>query len=111
MKVILNNKMLSELIENDFIKKGTKINVYEGGEFVTQISYDGYDLCWKPGDFSTGMLYDEDVEFEVVDENEFIFVEELDSCAVYSGIINGLIYNQNKLIEKVSNLEKMINNN
>lgn len=70
MKV--NSEILYELINDGSIKTGTKLKVYKDDIYVTTITFDGYDFIWETGTFSSGMLFNPLVDFEIIEEEKEI---------------------------------------
>lgn len=70
MKV--NSEVLYELINDGSIKPGTKLKVYKDDIYVTTITFDGYDFIWETGTFTSGMLFNPLVDFELIEEDKEI---------------------------------------
>ena len=64
----INSENLYELINDGTIKVNTKIKVYEDDIYRTTITFDGYDFIWETGTFSSEMLFNPLVDFEIIEE-------------------------------------------
>lgn len=75
---IISGKDLFKLINNEIIKKDTKLEVYKDNNYITTIVFDGYDFQWESGKFNSGLFFDGAVTFEIIKDNiiEKIEIEE-----------------------------------
>lgn len=107
----INSENLYELINDGTIKVNTKIKVYEDDIYRTTITFDGYDFIWETGTFSSEMLFNPLVDFEIIEEEKEI--EELDLGKVSpNGEYIISVYDekiQNKINELVREVNKLKN--
>lgn len=98
---------LYEFINNGTIKAGTKLKVYEDDNYITTITFDGYDFVWESGIFTSGMLFNPLCDFEILEEEKEI--EEIDMCT--SGIMgfDGVENITSVLKDKINELVREVN--
>lgn len=104
---------LYEFINNGTIKAGTKLKVYEDDNYITTITFDGYDFVWESGIFTSGMLFNPLCDFEILEEEKEIEEFKL-QCTIanhYSKeniqcLANEMVRKMNKLREELNNLKK-----
>lgn len=77
-KQIISGRDLFKLINDETIKKDTKLDVYKDNNYITTIVFDGYDFQWESGKFNSGLFFDGAVTFEIIKDNiiEKIEIEE-----------------------------------
>ena len=76
-KQIISGRDLFKLINDETIKKDTKLDVYKGNSYITTIVFDGYDFLWESGMFNSGLFFDPTVNFKVANKIiENIEIEE-----------------------------------
>ena len=105
MKV--HSETLYEFINSGTIKAGTKLKVYEDDNYITTITFDGYDFVWESGIFTSGMLFNPLCDFEIIEEEKEI--EELDLGETR---LNGeciISINDKKIQDKINELVREVN--
>lgn len=107
---------LYEFINNGTIKAGTKLKVYEDDNYITTITFDGYDFVWESGIFTSGMLFNPLCDFEILEEEKEI--EELSllgdprvTCedSFLSRILTNNNKEHNEIINKINELVREVN--
>lgn len=114
MKV--NSESLYEFINDGIIKANTKIKVYKDDIYITTITFDGYDFIWETGTFTSGMLFNPLVDFEIIEEEKEI--EELEKDVEYferpekeypDRIEKRYYYDKDKMGDKINELVRELN--
>lgn len=82
---IISGKDLFKLINDEIIKKDTKLEVYKDNNYITTIVFDGYDFLWESGMFNSGLFFDPTVDFKV--ENKIIENIEIEEDILFNSFI------------------------
>lgn len=100
---IISGKDLFKLINDEIIKKDTKLEVYKDNNYITTIVFDGYDFQWESGKFNSGLFFDGAVTFEIIKDNiiEKIEIEE-------DILFNSFIKNKNGAKCSIKSHDKVI---
>ena len=113
---IISGKDLFKLINDEIIKKDTKLEVYKDNNYITTIVFDGYDFLWESGMFNSGLFFDPTVDFKV--ENKIIEKIEIEEDILFNSFIKNKygakcsIKSHDKvIIEKLNEVINYINEN
>lgn len=96
----INSEILYELVNDGVIKPGTKLKAYKDDIYVTNIVFDGYDFIWASGTFSSGMLFNPLVDFEIIEEELSPYVSNAD-------LLKEITMNRNKINEILREIRKL----